>query len=140
KERTRKAAELFRLGVAYRIFITDEDARAGWSRNDQRHATFLELEQHELIANGVPPDAITILPGKVTGTDSEAKATAAAIDAQPLKTLLIVTSAYHTRRALRTFEKVMSGKKVTVGIEHASVGDGSPAAGFWWLTVRCWPM
>jgi len=88
----------------------------------------------------VLPDAITVLPGQVTGTDSEAKAMAAEIDTRPLKTLLIVTSAYHTRRALRTFEKSLAAKDISVGIEHAPVGDGSPAPGFWWLTLRGWPM
>jgi len=38
-----------------------------------------------LVANGVLPDAITVLPGQVTGTDSEAKAMAAEIDTRPLK-------------------------------------------------------
>ena len=140
KERTKKAAELYRLGVAPRIFITNDGEHAGWSKTEKANPSFVDLERRELIADGVSPDAITILPGEVSGTDSEAKAIAAEIDARPISSLLIVTSAYHTRRALRTFDRILAGKNVEIGIAHSPVGEGTPEPVFWWLTLRGWPM
>jgi uncharacterized SAM-binding protein YcdF (DUF218 family) len=53
---------------------------------------------------------------------------------------LIVTSAYHTRRALRTFENVFSEKGVEtkIGIIAARPGQQTPSALYWWLTWKGW--
>ena len=99
---------------------------------------FVELEQRELIAGGVPPDAITILPGKVSGTDEEARAFVVEINARPINSLLLVTSAYHTRRALRTFTKILAGRGVEIGIEYAPISDQTPPPEAWWLGMRGW--
>jgi len=138
KERTRKAAELYRHGVAPMVFVTNDGERAGWSQAEQRNPPFVELEQRELIANGVLPDAIKVLDGDGLGTDSEANQAAIEIEARPIKSLLIVTSAYHSRRALRTFENKLREKGVEIGIEHAPIDDGTPRPEFWWLSPRGW--
>jgi uncharacterized SAM-binding protein YcdF (DUF218 family) len=135
KERTARAAELFRQGLASRVMITNDGGKAGWSPSEQRNVPFVELEQRELIAGGVAPDAITVLPGIVSGTDDEAKALAREVDSDPLASVTIVTSAYHTRRALRTFEKILAGKNVEVGIMHA---PANPSPTTWWLRPRGW--
>ena len=138
KERTRKAAVLFKQGVAPRIFITDDGDRAGWSQGERTNLPFVELEQRELIANGVMPDAITVLPGQVFGTDQEAKSLADEITARPINSVVIVTSAYHSRRALRTFEKILAGNNVEIGIIHAPIGEQTPNPNYWWLVPRGW--
>lgn len=140
KERTRKAAELYKQGVAPRIFITDDGDRAGWSQGERTNLRFVELEERELIANGVLPDAITVLPGQVFGTDQEAKALADEITVRPVSSVVIVTSAYHSRRALRTFEKILAGKNVEIGIAHAPTGEQTPDPNYWWLVPRGWQM
>lgn len=138
KERTKKAAELYKRGIASRIFITDDGAHAGWSRDERANLPFVELEQRELIANGVMPDAITVLPGHVSGTDYEAQALADEIAARPMGSVLIVTSAYHTRRALRTFEKILAGKPVSIGITGVPPGEQTPNPNYWWLQPLGW--
>lgn len=140
QERTRKAAELYKQGIAPLIFVTNDAARAGWSEADHANPPFVDLERRELIANGVPPDAIKLLDGEVLGTNQEANVLAAEIDARPLRSVLIVTSAYHSRRALWIFNKTLAGKGVDVGIEHAPTGDRTPTPGTWWLKPRGWPM
>ena len=80
------------------------------------------------------------MPDEVSGTDSEAKAFADEIDARPVKSLVIVTSAYHTRRALRTFDKILAGKGVEIGIAHAPIGEQTPMPETWWLNPRGWQM
>ena len=138
RERTRKAAELYAQGVSQHIFITNDGEQGGWSKSEQRNPRFYELEIRELTANGVLPEAISVLPGEVSGTDQEAKAMAAEIDARPIGSLLIVTSAYHTRRALRTFEKILGGRSIEIGIEYAPVNERAPKPETWWLGLRGW--
>ncbi|MBK7393992.1 MAG: YdcF family protein [Chloracidobacterium sp.] len=138
KERTKKAAELYKQGIAPIVIVTDDGERARWFDSDKTNPTIVELEQRELIANGVIPEAIRVLPGKVAGTDDEAKALRDEIAARPLGSVLIVTSAYHTRRALATFEKILAGKNVTLGIASPPPGDYTPTPNYWWLKLRGW--
>jgi uncharacterized SAM-binding protein YcdF (DUF218 family) len=138
KERTQKAAELYKKGVASVVFITDDGERSGWSESGQRHPPYVELEQRELISNGVSPDAIRILPGQVTGTNYEAREMAAEIDSRPISSVLIVTSAYHSRRALWSFEKTLAGKDVQIGIVHADIDEQGTSPEWWWLSPRGW--
>jgi len=138
KERTQKAAQLFRQGIVPRVFITDDGQFGGWSETEQKNPTFAELEQRELIASGVDPDAITLLPGHVAGTDDEARAIADEIHARPMGSLLVVTSAYHTRRALRTFEKALVGQNVEIGIVSPPTGTQTPNPILWWIYLSGW--
>lgn len=140
QERTRKAAELYKQGFAPLVFITNDAARAGWSAADQANPQFVDLERRELIAAGVSPDAIKVLDGEVRGTNQEADALAAEIDARPLRSVLIVTSAYHSRRAYWVFSKTLAAKGVEIGIEHAPTGDRTPRPETWWLHARGWQM
>ncbi|MCC6824636.1 MAG: YdcF family protein [Acidobacteria bacterium] len=140
KERTRKAAELFRNGLAPMIFITNDGTKSGWMSGEQRNIPFLELEQRELIADGVAPDAIFILPQLVAGTDEEAKAAVDAAEAYGIHSLMIVTSAYHSRRALWTFEREFAGKDAMIGIEHPAAGINTPRPAYWYLRPRGWQM
>src|SRR5439155_26373806 len=73
-ERTTRAFELYKQGIAPRIFVTDDGGRSGWSSSERENPSFVGLEQIELLKDGVEADAITVLPGNVTGTDSEANA------------------------------------------------------------------
>jgi uncharacterized SAM-binding protein YcdF (DUF218 family) len=140
KERTRKAAELYEQDVAPLVFITNDGERAGWSQREQTNPPYIALEQRELIANGVMPDAIVVLPGVVSGTDQEAQAIKDELDRKQIKSLLIVTSAYHTRRALRTFEKILADKNVEIGIAHPPAGVTTPDPNYWWLSPSGWQM
>ena len=72
-ERTQKAAELYKQGIAPRVFLTDDGERAGWSKTEQRNPPYFELARRSLTSQGVPEEAIEILPGEVTGTDWEAR-------------------------------------------------------------------
>jgi len=140
KERTQKAAELYKAGVAPIVLITSDGERAGWSQREQTNPPYVELEQRELIANGVKPDAIVVLPGIVSGTDQEAQAVKAELEDKQIKSLLIVTSAYHARRALRTFEKILADKNVEIGIAHPPGGVTTPDPNYWWLSPSGWQM
>ena len=73
KERTQKAAELYKQGVSRKVFLTDDGISAGWSQSEQRNPPFVELAKQELISQGVAETDIEILKGDVTGTIWEAR-------------------------------------------------------------------
>ena len=138
KERTRKGAELYNRGVAPRIFITNDGERGGWMKNEQTNVPYLELEKRELVGAGVPAEAITVLNEIVTGTDEEAKELSKNLDPYSIKSVVVVTSAYHSRRSLWTFDRILAGRDVTVGLEHAGMTDRTPNPNYWWLQLRGW--
>lgn len=139
-ERARKAAELYRQEIAPRILLTDDGSRAGWSRVERENSPFVELARKELIKHGVSPEAIEILPEQVDGTKSEAEALQKKFRESGLKSVLLVTSAYHTRRALWTFGKTFADNNLNteIGIESAPPGNQTPSPLFWWLSVKGW--
>lgn len=137
-ERAFRAAELYKQGVSKRIFLTNDGVRAGWSESQKTNPRYVDLAQWDLVASGVPADAITILPGPAEGTESEARLLAAEVERTGLGSVLIVTSAYHTRRTLWSFENVFAGKEVKLGIEHAPLGELNPQPSNWWRSRLGW--
>lgn len=131
RERTALAAALFANGVAPRIVLTNDGGRGGWDRAEQRNPFFYELAKRNLVAHGVPPDAIEVLPEPVSGTYDEALLFSRAARERGFGTVLIVTSPFHTRRALRTFESVG-------GAEYGIVSTEYRAEPFWWLKPSGW--
>lgn len=139
-ERTQKAAELFKKGLAPRIFLTDDGEQAGWSRIEQRNPPFVELARKSLIAQGVAAENIEILEPQVTGTIYEARVLSEKAKSANLKSVLIVTSAYHTRRAFSTFQRIFTenNQSIELGITSPPPGEQTPPPFSWWLSKFGW--
>lgn len=137
-ERTQKAAFVYQQGVSAKILLSDDGERAGWSKIEQRNPRFVEKARNDLIAAGVAAENIEILPGQVAGTIDEAEALRRKIEQTHLKSVLIVTSAYHTRRALWTFEKVLGNDNFQIGIVAPPTGEQTAPPFVWWLTAHGW--
>ena len=139
-ERTKKAAFLYKEGVAPSVLLTNDGKNAGWSQKEQRNPPYVELAKRRLVAQGVPEAAIEIFSPQVSGTIAEAKLLGKKAAERRWKSLLIVTSAHHTRRALRTFESVFAanGVETQIGIVPALNGEQAPPAYYWWLTATGW--
>ena len=88
-ERPVRAAELFKQHAAPRILITG--AGDDW------------MNRQILIANGVPAAAIEI-EGQSKTTRENAEFTLKRLRAENVRSAILVTSWYHSRRALKTFE------------------------------------
>lgn len=102
-----EAARLYKEGVATRVFVTG----AGDAGECKR----------VLMGAGVPAKAIT-LENKSTTTYSNATLLKPFLEEAKVRSALIVTSPFHTRRALATFRKVIPS--ITFGVTDASIG--------WW--------
>jgi uncharacterized SAM-binding protein YcdF (DUF218 family) len=133
-ERTQKASELFREGRAPVVVLTDDLTRGGWSSAQQRNPFFVERARDELIKQGVPEEKIEIA-GSATSTRDEVLLIKSYTLARGDRSVLVVTSAYHSRRALRTLRRLFDGTDVVVGLEPVPP-KVSPA--FWWLKPDGW--
>ena len=79
---------------------------------------------------GVHQDRVRVLPLTEPGTYGEARAAVAFARQAHVRRLVIVTTPYHTRRSLATFESVFEGSGVEIGIEPASTSPAKPDR--WW--------
>lgn len=140
RERTREAAKLFFEGRSQRILITNDNAQGPWSSADQRNLFYYERSLEELRNAGVPPQSVEVLMKPVTGTFDEAGVIRDYAQQQGLRSILIVTSAYHSRRALWVFSKVFRDTGVHIGLMTAERKEESPPPLMWWLTLRGWKL
>jgi uncharacterized SAM-binding protein YcdF (DUF218 family) len=139
-ERTRKAAELFREGISGRVILTNDGLQSGWSQADQKNLYFIERAWRELIAQGVPAESIEELPTIVSGTKDEAALIGQEAQKRDWRRVLIVTSAYHSRRSLWLFELSAGQGAVEFGIVSPPPGDQTPQPFYWWLSPKGWNM
>ena len=137
-ERTQKAAELFRQGRAPLVLLTDDHTRGGWSSALQRNPYFVERARDELIKQGVPAEKIRIVPGLPSSTHDETLLIKDYAGAQRLRSLLVVTSSYHSRRALRSLRQSFAGTGTTIGLDPAPPGWQTPSPAVWWLQLEGW--
>ena len=137
-ERADRAAQLFREGRAPRVVLTDDGQRGGWSAAEQRNPPFVERAVAELVRQGVPADRVEVAPGLALGTYSEAGLLRRYAEARGFRSVLFVTSAYHSRRAWWSLGRAFAGSAVEIGIDPVAPGAQTPPAHSWWLTSRGW--
>lgn len=135
-ERTHKAAELYNEGRAPLVVLTDDNTRGGWSSSEQRNPYFVERAHAELIKQGVPPDKIRVAPGVAESTHSEAAIIRDYALAHGLRSVLVVTSGYHSRRAFHSLQQSFAGSGTLIGISPTQ--SQTPGPSLWWLHLDGW--
>lgn len=138
EERAGYAARLFAGGLAPRVVLTDDGQRGGWSQAQQRNLFFVERAAAVLKDSGVPAASVETLPRQTASTYEEALALREYAEARGLGSLLVVTSGYHSRRALWTLGRVFRGSPVRVRLAAVPPGGQTPARAFWWLSPSGW--
>jgi len=124
------AADLFRRGFAPRVVVPRTQDRPaserGFYPNDADVA--VRILQQE----GVPDSAITMLdmPGGVTSTQDEGRVLRDYLRGQPAQRVIVVTSAFHTRRARWTLRRELRG--VEADLRMAAAEDDRFDASNWW--------
>jgi uncharacterized SAM-binding protein YcdF (DUF218 family) len=139
-ERTRRAAELFRAGRAPRIVLTNDGQRGGWNSEEERNPLFVERAAEELRLAGVASDKIESVAPEVASTFDEAVRLREHTASRGYKSILVVTSAYQSRRALWTLRKVFDGSGTAVGLAVVEPGEQTPRAPLWWLSPLGWKL
>ncbi|MFL6334317.1 MAG: YdcF family protein [Pyrinomonadaceae bacterium] len=139
-ERARLAARLYAEGRAPVLLLTDDGQRGGWSVAEQRNPRFVELAAEELRRAGVPPERIEVVTPSAAGTFEEAALLRQYAEGRGLHSVAVVTSGYHSRRALWTLRRAFAGSGVEVGVEPVEPGEQSPRAAVWWLYPLGWQL
>ena len=139
-ERTSEAGQLYNSNVASRVVLTNDNLQGTWSSAEQRNPFFYERARDNLVLNGVPQQRIEVIPHPVTGTYDEAQTVRDYAVAQGFKSILVVTSGYHSRRALWTLQRVFRDSNVEVGMQAVDTGIQTPSPLTWWLHARGWQM
>lgn len=120
-DRATHATELYRQGVAGIVVASGRRLRP--------NAGMSELMEHDLVERGVPKEKIVRFAHDGDSTSEEAAALAHLAEERKWKSVVVVTSNYHTRRARYIFQKVFpAGIVVSVGSAHD--GDFDPQR--WW--------
>lgn len=136
-ERTERAAQLFREGRAPLVLLTDDGLRGAWSASRHDNPSYAQLAADELQRHGVAPERIRIVPGVASGgTYVEATRLGEYAGTHGLKSVLLVTSAYHARRTRWTMRHVLDQRGIEVGIavtEHRVLYSL-----LWWLFPAGW--
>jgi uncharacterized SAM-binding protein YcdF (DUF218 family) len=117
-DRATRAAELFRQGLAPVVVASGVRLRP--------YAGIAELMSHDLFDRGVPKDSIIAFPQDADNTREEAEALKKLLQSKRWKSVIIVTSNYHTRRAKYICGKVF-GNAVTIRMAAARDADYDPA-------------
>lgn len=137
-ERARHAARLYAQGRAPRILLTNDGGRGGWSQTRRENPLFVERAREELLEAGVPASGIEVLEPKVSSTYAEAILLRDYAASSGTRSMLIVTSRYHSRRASWVFNRVMRESNVRLGLSAAPASEETPRPATWWLTASGW--
>ena len=129
EERIRHGIGVLREGRAPSIVLTNDGLRGRWSRRRQANLTSTERAKDAVRDAGIPEQRLIILPQRVNSTYDEAVAIRGFAEKTGIRKVLVVTSPYHSRRALWVFRRVLEPAGVEVGIDPPPPGEQSPRPG-----------
>jgi len=117
-----KACEVARQGYVPRIFVSGPEGHYGFFESD--------LAIRFAVERGCPASWLVGLPNEAHSTREEAEVLLPELRRRGVRSLLIVTSDYHTRRARRIFEPQSAG----VRLRFVAAPDRYFRARAWWRT------
>lgn len=120
-DRATRAAELFREGKAPLVVASGRRLRPS--------AGIAELMEHDLMERGVPKEKIVRFAHDAGTTKEEAAALLKLATDRKWRSVIVVTSNYHTRRARYIFRHIFP-REIAMRVASARDGDFDPQA--WW--------
>jgi uncharacterized SAM-binding protein YcdF (DUF218 family) len=123
-ERLPDAAALARRAPKATVVLSQPIALNAFNCHDCGH----RLDR--LAAAGVTPARVAFMERKVYRTLDEAEAFKEWAVGRPVRSVVVVTSPYHTARALASFRAVLRGTGIAVGVHPATGSPAEPRA--WW--------
>ena len=136
-ERGLAAADLYKMGLSPYIFIGREELPDGFETLNERGVRFPEsraLLIMMLEKLGVPDSACLVSDNFADSTMGEAKVIGNFVREKGFRSLIIVTSPTHTRRAWLTFKNVFEKDDVEVMMAPSRYTKFKPDD--WWKTMR----
>lgn len=132
-ERWLEGYDLYAAGYAPRIVLSpgrDEPAERLLRARGIQFPREIELRRNALIQLGVPPDAIVTDMNQVDNTAAEAAELREMARARGWRSVIVVTSKYHTRRAGLAFRRTFDGTGVRIAVRASKYDLSDPAR--WW--------
>lgn len=120
-DRATRASQVYRQGLAAVVVASGRRLRP--------YAGIAELIEHDLIERGVPKDKILKVAHDADNTREEAKALLQVAKQKKWRSVIVVTSNYHTRRARYIFRHVFP-EDISIRVTGARDGDFDPEV--WW--------
>jgi uncharacterized SAM-binding protein YcdF (DUF218 family) len=105
RERLPTVVRLYQAGRAPVILMANDGNRGAWSQEHQRNLYEVEWAELEMLKQGIPARAIEKLPFSASGTMHDARHAIDFARSKGLRSLLVVTVDYHTRRTLWSFQR-----------------------------------
>jgi len=121
-DRILEAVELYRAGFAPRILICREPDTAAFRRVDELGVKIPRPHDvNRMVAEqlGVPPAAIVVLDRAGDSTYEEAEVVLDDVERHGYRSILLVTSKYHTRRAAEIY-RALAGDQVQIIVRPAN--------------------
>lgn len=114
EHRPNRAAELYRAGIAPVVLLGTSSVNPTdiWKET--------EVTVERLVSLGVPRSAIHVFPGLVTSTREEAEKLAEYAKLHRVKRVTVVTTSFHTARALWIFRKLLRGTGIEIRMAAAA--------------------
>ena len=131
-DRVLEGVELYRQGLAPRIILCREPETAGFRRVSELGVDIPRPSDiNRMVAEklGVPPNAIEVLANAGDSTYSEALAVLDVAIRRGYRSILLVTSKYHTRRAAEIY-RLLAGDRVKIIVRPAR-DDDFQSEGWW---------
>ncbi len=126
--------ELYQQGLAPVVGIAQVESHTAEEMGLLPNETDVAIQ--EMVKLGIPQDSIIVIPsdGPVTSTYDEAVALRQYVEANDIHSVIIVTSAFHTRRASWVIKRELKGLDVTVSM--AATPDEDFDATNWWKSEQ----
>jgi len=136
-ERGLAAAEAYEKGFAPHIYISKEEPPDGYELLKNRDIDYPEsIDLMIILLEGlrVPRSAILISDGVVRSTWEEAMAVRELVERKGFRSLMVITSPFHTRRAWLTYRKVFKDLDVRILMNPSKYSGFKPEG--WWKERR----
>ena len=134
-ERWLEGVDLFRAGWAPRIVLSRgriDNGEARLSAMGIRFPQDADLARDAMLQMNVPASAIVLLPESLDNTAQEAASTRRIAVASGWSRIIVVTSAYHSRRAGYAFAREFRGTPMRIVMRTTRYDSALPAR--WWTT------
>ena len=121
RRRFARAAELYKQGLAGKILIKSDPMLMGYSPSIGRNPSHDEWARKMLAGFGVKEEDIevVVVEGGLLGTFLEARTLSNVVSRRAFRSLILVSSDYHTARVWYIFSKLMRRKNVNLYIYPA---------------------
>jgi uncharacterized SAM-binding protein YcdF (DUF218 family) len=132
-ERWLEAVDLYHEGLAPRIVLSPGRQERAETVLHARHVAFpsdAELSRSAILQMQVPPGAVSILDASLDNTAQEAAALHRLARAEHWRTIIVVTSKYHTHRAAFAFQREFNGSGIAIAMRATRYDESDPA--HWW--------